>query len=134
MKNIITRLISSTLMFSTLSMSIWVSSAQATLITSEQLASNQASQQDRDRVHAFFERDDVQAQLQSRGVNSESAKARVDAMTDIEITSINNQLDNLPAGGNAVIGLLLTVFIVLLITDILGFTKVFPFTKQIKLK
>ena len=32
----------------------------------------------------------------------------------------------------AVVGALLLVFIILLITDILGFTHVFPFTKPIK--
>jgi len=125
-------MINSTLIFSMLSMSLWIPHAQATLITSEQVASNQASQQDRERVRAFFEREDVQAQLQSRGVSPESAKSRVDAMTDSEIASINGHLDSLPAGGNAIIGMLLTVFIVLLITDILGWTKVFPFTKAIR--
>jgi hypothetical protein len=38
----------------------------------------------------------------------------------------------LPAGGTDLLGVLLFVFIVLLITDILGFTKVFPFTKPIQ--
>ena len=136
MKNNVTRFISSTLIFSMLSMSIWIPSAQATLISSEQVAGNQTSPQNRERVRAFFERDDVQAQLQSRGVNSYSAKARVEAMTDNEIASINGHLDSLPAGGDGgvtgILGLILTVFIILLITDILGLTKVFPFTKAIK--
>jgi hypothetical protein len=42
-------------------------------------------------------------------------------------------MDQLPAGGDAVgvlIGASLFVFIVLLITDILGFTDVFPFVKS----
>ncbi len=132
MKNVITQIINSTLIFSMLGMSLWIPNAQATLITSEQVASNQVSQQNRDSVRAFFDREDVQAQLQARGVSSESTKARVDTMTDSEIASINGHLDSLPAGGNAIIGVLLTVFIVLLITDILGLTKVFPFTKAIR--
>ena len=40
-------------------------------------------------------------------------------------------LDQMPAGGE-IIGILFTIFIVLLVTDILGFTKVFPFTRSIK--
>lgn len=133
MKNFLTRLVSQTLIISTLSMSIWLPTAQATMITTDQVAGIQASVQDRERVRAFFDREDVQAQLQTRGVSSESAKARVDSMTDSEITSINGHLDNLPAGGDAfggLIGALLFVFIVLLITDLLGLTKVFSFTRR----
>ncbi len=132
MKNFITRSINSTLIFSMLSMSLWIPHAQATLITTEQVTSNQVSQQNRDSVRAFFDREDVQAQLQARGVSSESAKARVDTMTDSEIASINGHLDSLPAGGDSILGLIVFVFIILLITDILGLTKVFPFTKAIK--
>ena len=112
-------------------MSVWTSVAQATMITSEQVVDNQQAQQNRERVRTFFERDDVQAQLQARGISSDSAKSRVDAMTDNEIASINGHLDNLPAGGTDILGIFLLVFIILLITDILGLTKVFPFTSTI---
>ena len=40
------------------------------------------------------------------------------------------QIDQAPAGG--IIGVILFVFFVLLVTDILGFTKVFPFTRSIR--
>ena len=58
------------------------------------------------------------------------AKARVSALTNEEAHQIAGRLDQLPAGGE-VLGVLLTIFIVLLVTDILGFTKVFPFTRPI---
>lgn len=132
MKNIAAQFISRTLILSMLSMSIWIPNVQAGLITTDQLAGTQASQQDRERVRAFFDREDVQAQLQARGVKSADAKARVDAMTDNEITTIAGHLDNLPAGGDSIIGVILFVFIILLITDILGLTKVFPFTRSIR--
>ncbi len=101
MKNVITRFISSTLICSMLSMSIWIQSAQAILITTEQVIVSQTSQQAREQVRTFLGRADVQTQLESRGVNAEDAKARVDAMTDNEIASINGHLDSLPAGGSA---------------------------------
>ena len=41
------------------------------------------------------------------------------------------QIDQAPAGGDA-LGVIVTIFVVLLITDILGFTKVFPFTRTIR--
>lgn len=135
MKNFLTRFVSQILIISMLSMSIWIPNAQATLITADQVAGNQVSQHDRERVRAFFDREDVQTQLQARGVSSEAAKARVDALTDNEVASIAGHIDSLPAGGDVLgglIGALLFIFIVLLITDILGLTKVFSFTKPIR--
>jgi hypothetical protein len=85
----------------------------------------------RARVAEFLDRQDVQAQLQARGVSADEVKARVAALTDEEASQMASRIDSLPAGGD-VLGILLTVFIVLLITDILGFTKVFPFTRPIR--
>ena len=82
-----------------------------------------------------LERADVQQQLQAHGVTLEQAKARVAALSDAEAAQLAAQIDSLPAGGDgvgALIGALLIVFLVLLLTDILGLTKVFPFTKPIK--
>ena len=86
---------------------------------------------ERARVAEFLDRHDVQAQLQARGVRADEVRARVAALTDEEVSQMASRIDSLPAGGD-VLGILLTVFIVLLITDILGFTKVFPFTRPIR--
>ena len=86
---------------------------------------------DRSHILSILERDEVRAQLEARGVQPADVKARVAAMTDEEAAQLAAQIDSLPAGGD-VLGVILTVFIVLLITDILGFTKVFPFTRSIR--
>lgn len=86
---------------------------------------------ERDRVKSFLDRDDVRAQLQAQGIDAATAKARVDALTDQEAQLLAGRIDKLPAAGD-VIGALLLVFILLLITDILGYTKVFPFTRPIR--
>ena len=112
------------------SMSIWMPSAQAAMVSNEQVVASQTVQQDRERLHALFERADVREQLLARGVDANAAKARVDALTDNEVADIAGKLDSLPAGGD-LIEVLLFIFVLLLITDILGLTKVFPFTKQI---
>jgi len=52
-------------------------------------------------------------------------------LTDEEAHTISGKLDQLPAGGD-VIGVVFAVFIILLITDIFGLTKVFPFTRSIR--
>ena len=90
---------------------------------------------ERERITTLLERADVQAQLRAYGVSPADVKARVAALTDAEAAALVAQIDELPAGGDgvgALIGALLIVFLVLLITDILGLTKVFPFTKPMK--
>jgi hypothetical protein len=87
---------------------------------------------DRAAVYSVLERADLRAQLLAHGVSLDDVKARVAAMTDEEVAQLAGQIESLPAGGADVLGVLLTVFIVLLITDILGFTKVFPFTRSIR--
>lgn len=130
MKKSVMSFSSRVLMVSMLSMSLWMPSAQAGMVSSEQVIASQATQQDRERVRALFERQDVREQLQARGVDADAARARVDALTDEEVASINGKLDSLPAGGD-IVGAVVFVFIVLLITDLLGLTKVFPFTKPV---
>ena len=86
----------------------------------------------REQVNLFLQRADVQAKLQSFGVNADDVKARVAALNDDEVSQLAARIDSLPAGGADIIGAILLVFIILLITDILGLTKVFPFTKPMR--
>ena len=114
-----------------------LSGVQATMISTEQVASGQAATepaeagQGRALLVATLDRADVQAALQARGVDVEQARARVAALTDAEATAVAAQIDQAPAGGD-VIGTIVFIFLVLLVTDILGFTKVFPFTRSIR--
>jgi hypothetical protein len=87
---------------------------------------------DRDRIVRVLDRADVQAQLQAYGVNPSEVKARIAALSDEEAAELAARIDSLPAGGVSIIGAILVVFLVLLITDILGFTKVFPFTRPMR--
>lgn len=87
---------------------------------------------DRGRIASLIDRADVQAQLQAYGVNTAELKARAAALTDAETAELAARIEDLPAGGESIIGAILIVFLVLLITDILGYTKVFPFTRSVK--
>jgi hypothetical protein len=87
---------------------------------------------DRARVLQALDRADVQAHLRAYGVDAADVKARVGALTDTEAAELAARMDELPAGGVSVLGAILIVFLVLLLTDILGYTKVFPFTKPMK--
>jgi hypothetical protein len=87
---------------------------------------------DRERIAHLIDRADVQAQLQAYGVSAGDVKARVAALTDEEAAKLAAQIDSLPAGGVSVLGAVLIVFLVLLFTDIMGWTKIFPFTRSVK--
>jgi len=93
------------------------------------LAADTAGSADRSRIAAALERNEVRAGLAARGVGIEEARARVAALTDAEAAELAARLDELPAGGIDVLGVALVIFLVLLLTDILGYTKVFPFTR-----
>lgn len=86
--------------------------------------------QHRAHIVGVLDRADVRAQLEARGVSPEDVKARVAALTDEEAAELSGRIDELPAGG--VLGVILLLFVILLITDILGFTKVFPFTRSVR--
>jgi hypothetical protein len=87
---------------------------------------------DRARVANVVDRADVQAQLQAYGVSPAEVKARIAALTDEEAAELAARIDSLPAGGIGILSAILVVFLVLLITDILGLTKVFPFTRPMR--
>ncbi len=80
----------------------------------------QQAMSERDKVKAMLERPEVVREMQKMGIPPEKAAARVDAMTDGEVSQLAGRLDALPAGG-AVSNeqLLLVVIIVLLIIIIL---------------
>ena len=87
---------------------------------------------ERERVTNLLERAEIRSQLQAFGVSPAQVKARVAALSDAEVADLAARIDDLPAGGASILGVALIVFLVLLLTDILGYTKVFPFTKPMK--
>jgi hypothetical protein len=112
--------------------SLPVGVAQAALITTDQVLSDSA-QDERRKVEAFLQRQDVRDQMVAFGVEPDEAAARVASLSDGEIRQIAGQIDRLPAGQGvlvALIGAAVFVFIVLLITDLLGLTNIFPFVRH----
>lgn len=125
------RIIGRFLIVSTLGLGLPLQSAQAGLVGTDRVTVSAQSQSDRDRIRSFLDREDVRKELQQQGIDANTAKARVDALTDAEVQKVAGRLDKMPAGGD-ILGILFTVFVILLVTDILGFTKVFSFTRPIK--
>ena len=84
------------------------------------------------KVSQFVAREDVAKTFETMGVDPKMVEQRIAMMSDEEVSKISSQIDTLPAGGDfgGIVGAVVFVFIVLLITDILGFTKVFGFTRS----
>ncbi|TNF59086.1 MAG: hypothetical protein EP306_11690 [Burkholderiales bacterium] len=130
MKNILHRLLIVALVPALTLVSLPVR-AQAGLISTEEVVADAGGQAARDKVADFLARDDVRQALEGHGVAGDEALERVRAMSDAEVAQLAQRVDEVPAGGD-VLGLLFTVFVILLVTDILGFTKVFPFTRSVR--
>lgn len=109
--------------------------AHAGLISTEEVAGGVAavnpSGPGQARLLAALARDEVRNEMARLGVDPVLAGDRVAALTDDEAARLADQIDSAPAG-SGIIGALLLVFFVLLATDLLGWTKVFPFTRTIR--
>ena len=104
---------------------------QAAIIGTEQIHAANVARNDHTTIGAALDRPEVIAHLERLGVSRDDAHARVAALTDDEAATLASQIDSLPAGGD-IVGALVLIFVVLLVTDILGLTKVFPFTRPIR--
>lgn len=85
----------------------------------------------REHVLSYLDRPEVVAGLTERGVSADEARGRVAALTDGEVVQLAHTLDTAPAGADGgIVGAIVFIFVLLLVTDILGLTKVFPFTRS----
>lgn len=115
-----------------MAVSMPLGAAQAALVSTDHVIDKSAVAADRARVAAFLAREDVRHGLLSMGVNPEEASARIAVMSDAEVQQMAARIDALPAGqgvAEALIGAALIIFLVLLVTDLMGITDVFPFVK-----
>jgi hypothetical protein len=110
-------------------MSIYAPASQAAMISTHQILDQQQIQDTRSKLQQLLDRDSVKQQLSAMGVDSSDIQARVDHMTDDEVAIMAEKMDQLPAG-QGIVGTVVFIFLILLITDILGYTNVFPFVKH----
>jgi hypothetical protein len=108
-------------------------SAMAAMIGTESVVNTERAQNSREYLKSLLAREDVRNALVSQGIDPVEAKNRLDSLTDEEATRVADQLQALPAGGDGfftvLLILVLIVFLVLLATDLAGYTDIFPFVK-----
>lgn len=107
-----------------------VSPISAAMVSTASALQQEQLSVDRAALTEMIERQAVTDQLRKLGVEPEDAKARVAAMTDEEIRQLDQHLAEVPAGGD-ILGVLVLLFIVFIITDMLGATDIFPFVHSI---
>jgi len=112
-----------------------VSFVCASMVETETVLSIAQAQNARENILNFLERKDVQEAMIAQGIDPIEAKARVDSLSNAEVMRIAEKMDQVPAGGDGLgilVGAALIIFLVLLFTDIAGYTDVFPFVKPQK--
>lgn len=122
------RLISFTLAL-TLVFSTFPAPAVAGMIGTGEVLEQATGAEHRAYILSVLERDEVVAQLERHGVGLADARARVDALSDAEARLMAARMAEMPAGADSILGVLFAVFVILLVTDLLGLTSVFPFTR-----
>lgn len=117
------------------STSLPIGAARAGLVTTEQVVEQRTAATDRERLAAILLRDDVRQQMEALGVDRDEAVARLASLSDQEVQQIAGRIDELPAGENFLVGVLIVAGAVLLglvITDLLGITDVFAVINPIR--
>ena len=86
-----------------------------------------ARQEGRALIDATLARADVRAELAGMGVDPGAIEGRLDALSEAEIATLAGQIEQAPAGGDAlaVIGI---VFVVLIILELVGVIDIFKKT------
>jgi hypothetical protein len=89
----------------------------------------QSGQRDADlaTIRAGLDRAEVRKQFEALGVDAGVVDTRLATLTDAEIASLADRMDQMPAGGDllAVIGI---VFVILLILELVGVIDIFKKT------
>ena len=86
----------------------------------------------RAQLNRMLDNEVVKSYLLANGVDRETVQSRLDGLSDAEIRALSERFDEYPAGEGFETLLILAflAFIALLITDILGYTDIFPFVKK----
>lgn len=105
---------------------------QAAIIGNETLINQAPSALTRDNMQELLGQESARQQMQAWGISPELITARINRLTDAELARINQETNTLKAGGTNVLGVLLIIFIVFVITDVIGATNIFPFIHPVK--
>jgi hypothetical protein len=119
-----------TLAAAAIALAVPMQAAQAALISTEQVARSQGAltaESAHTRVLSTLDRADVVSALAARGVSVKQATLRIASLTDAEAAWLVSEIDRAPAGAGELIGTLVLVGVILIFSDIMGYTRIFSF-------
>jgi hypothetical protein len=101
------------------------------MIGTDSAIARTAAGMDRATLMDEIKKDEVRDEMVRLGVSPEEAEARLAALSDAEVARMIRQMDKDQAGAD-IVGTLATIFIILLVTDLLCFTRIFNFTRCVR--
>lgn len=107
-------------------LSLSLGTTQAAMVSNQQIIYAAEQTDARQTLLQTLKRDEVQQQLLSLGVSPADVESRIQHMSHAEISQLNQKIDELPAG-SGVLGAVVFIFVVFVITDVIGATDIFPF-------
>ena len=110
-----------------------IPNAQAKMVGTDAMIAEQQALDQQAQVADFMAREDVMQIMTQYGVDPVEAQQRADSLSGEELAEIASSIDQLPAGGGGIgviVGAAVLIFLVLLITDLVGLTHVFPFVNH----
>jgi hypothetical protein len=112
---------------SLLSLGMQVPAAASVVSTADAIAASAQGAPPRTVVDAALAREDVRAKLADMGVDTAAIEGRIAALSEQEIAALAAQIEQAPAGGDAlaVIGV---VFLILIILEVVGVIDIFKKT------
>lgn len=113
--------------------SVPLGAVQAGMVSTDDVIGAAQAGADRETVNTFLASEKVQEQLRALGIDPAEAARRASALSDKELRMIAGRIDELPAGQSAIgviVGAVVIIFLVLLVTDLLGLTNVFGFVNR----
>jgi len=98
----------------TMLLSVPYQAAFAALVETETLLDMSRGQEARETLKQFMVREDVRSSIVSQGVDPLEADARLNSLSDAEVIQLADQVDQLPAGGDA-LGLAISVLVIVIL-------------------
>ncbi|MDH5425079.1 MAG: PA2779 family protein [Gammaproteobacteria bacterium] len=109
---------------------IQITPVHAAMVNNNDILRNAQHNTSVKQMVTILDREEIHSQLTDMGISPSEAKDRIKRMTDSELAELTQTYEQQPAG-SGVLGAVVTIFVVLVITDMLGATDVFPFVKNI---
>jgi hypothetical protein len=106
--------------------------AQAAMLGNDRIISEQQAAFEKAEILEVLDQEFTRQQLETWGVSPEMARERINSLTGQELADLNRQFNELEAGGDSILGILLILFIVFIITDAIGATDIFPFVHPVR--